>query len=402
MTGHAEWWSVQRPPLRSLALDVTFAAVCAYAGLVLATEAVALVGTGDLLAARLVAVLHAASVAWRRVNPWAATAQLLATAAVFVGALGLPGHLLGPAVLFVVHGSAAVLDRRRALLLLALVLAASALLLRLEPLFPGWASTVLYLVIITAAWCLGAVVRTLQVLALENGRRAAELEQARLELARSAVASERLRMARELHDVLAHSMSVIAMHAGAARLAVGTDPERERAMLARIEGLTRGALGETRRLVTVLRDQDDEESGVRLPAPSLGRLHELVSRVVDAGVTVDVRTHGELDDVPPGVSLTAYRVVQEALTNVLRHAAPTKARVAVTARSGLLSLCVEDDGPAGGTSRSEDDGVEHPGGHGTLGMRERVGLYGGTMTSGPAPGGGWRVEARIPYGENGR
>jgi len=399
VTGHVAWWSVQRPPARSLALDVAFAAVCAYAGVVLATEAVGLVGNTDmLLPARLVAVLHGASVAWRRVNPWAALLQLLITAAVFIGTLGLPGHLLGPAALFVVYGSAATLHRRSALVHLAVVLAATAVLLQLEPLAPGWSSTILYLLIITAAWCLGAVVRALQVLARENGRRAAELEQARLELARSAVASERVRMARELHDVLAHSMSVIAMHAGAARLAVGTDPDREREMLARIEGLTRGALGEMRRLVTVLRDQDEEEAATRTPAPSLGGLHELVSRVVDAGVTVDVRTEGELDDVPPGVSLTAYRVVQEALTNVLRHAGPTTTRLAVTGRAGLLTVRVEDEGPAGGPPTPTHD-ASGSGGHGTIGMRERVELYGGTVTSGPAPGRGWRVDARIPYAE---
>jgi signal transduction histidine kinase len=377
--------------------------VCAYAGFVLATEAVGLLENPGLMwPARLVAVLHGGSVAWRRLNPWAALIQLVSTAAFFVGVLGLPAHLLGPAVLFVVSGGAVVLARRPALLHLMGVLAATVLLVRLEPMFPGWPSLVLYLVVIAAAWAIGVVVRRLQELARENGRRAAELERARLELARSAVASERVRMARELHDVLAHSMSVIAMHAGAARLAVGTDPDRERAMLARIEGLTRGALGETRRLVTVLRDQDDEGTGVRVPAPNLGRLHELVSRVVEAGVTVDVRTQGDLDDVPPGASLTAYRVVQEALTNVLRHAGPTTARLAVTVESGLLVVCVEDDGPVGGAPRTEDIDDDSVGGHGMLGMRERVALYGGSMASGPAPGGGWRVEVRIPYGEGGR
>jgi len=382
--------------VRSLGLDVAFAVVCAWAGFVLATEAVRLVEHPDLLLpARLVAVLHGGSVAWRRICPWAALVQLLLTAAVFVGVLGLPGHLLGPAVVFVVYGSAVTLDRRWALLHLAAVVAATVVLLRLEPLSPGWPSTVLYVLVITAAWCLGLVVRALQVLAVENGRRAAELEQARLELARSAVASERVRMARELHDVLAHSMSVIAVHAGAARLAVGTDPAHEREMLARIEALTRGALGEMRRLVTVLRDEEEEETAVRDPAPSLGRLHELVSQVVDAGVVVDVRTRGRLDGVPPGVSLTAYRVVQEALTNVLRHAGPTTARLAVAAEGGSVRVCVEDDGPAGDLRRPVSAGSA--GGHGTVGMRERVALYGGTVTSGPAPGGGWRGRGRVPY-----
>ena len=138
MTDHVAWWSVQRPPARSLALDVAFAAVCAYAGFELATEAVGLVGNTDLLLpARLVAVLHGASVIWRRLHPWAALVQLLATAAVFIGVLGLPGHLLGPVVLFVVYGSAATLHRRPALSHLGAVLAPTVLLPPVEPLTPS-------------------------------------------------------------------------------------------------------------------------------------------------------------------------------------------------------------------------------------------------------------------------
>lgn len=373
----------------------------AYAGFMLATEAVALVDQPTSLAlARLLAVVHGASVALRRVTPRLALLLLLLTAATFAVPLGLPVWMLGPAVLFVAYGSAVRLGKRRGSPDLGALLVGAVVLLHMAPFFVGWPSVLLYLALITAAWCLGAVVFTLQALVRENGQRASELEQARLELARHAVAAERVRMARELHDVIAHSMSVIAMHAGAARLAVGTDPDGERALLGGIEALSRSALGEMRRLVTVLRDQDEVPSGdhraapVLDPAPGLRELHRLVSPVVEAGATVDVRTGGDVDDVPPGVSLSAYRVVQEALTNVLRHAGPTTVRLSVTAQDGVVDICVENDRTA--------DGVRHtavPGGHGTTGMRERVELYGGTLRSGPVPDGGWRVAARIPYSE---
>lgn len=374
--------------------------VAAYAGFLLSTEAVGLVdGSGSLAAARLVAVIHGASVALRQFRPRLAVFVLLVTAVVFVWPLGLPVWMLGPAVLFVAYGSAARLGRRRALVDLGVLLVAAVLLLRLGPFFVGWPSAVFYVALITSAWSLGAVVFALRSLARENAQRATELEQARLELARHAVAVERLRMARELHDVIAHSVSMIAMQAGVARLAVGTDPDAERGSLAVIEDLSRNALAEMRRLVVFLRDQDEAAAGREPaaaldPAPSLGRLHELVSGVVEAGVTVDVHTQGDLHEVPPGVSLSAYRVIQEALTNVLRHAGRTTARLSVAVRGGIVSICVENDRPVvGGRSAAA------PGGHGTVGMRERAELYGGTVRSGPTPEGGWRVEARIPYTE---
>ena len=144
------------------------------------------------------------------------------------------------------------------------------------------------------------------------------------------MAAERLRIARELHDVVAHSMSVIAMHAGAARLAVGTDPASERAALDVIESSSREALGEMRRLVTVLRDEN-ADAAARSPVPGLADLPTLVASVAAGGLTVDVKTEGDLEVVPSGVSLAAYRVIQEALTNVVRHAGPTSAHVVVQA-----------------------------------------------------------------------
>jgi signal transduction histidine kinase len=335
------WRTPNHLPTRTLLLDVVFAGVAVYFGWLLTSETLAATGQPEqAVPAHAVAALHAGVVAVRRLLPWVAAAGLILTAALFGLALELPVYMLGPAVLFVAYGGGVMLPRREAVVHLAVLEAGLVLLLRLGPSFPGWDSVVLYAALIGAAWSLGAVVRRWELLAAENARRAAELEQARLQLARHAVAAERLRIARELHDVVAHSMSVIAMHAGAARLAVGNDPKAERANLAVIERASRSALEEMRRLVTVLRDHDDSDGtetvASRDPAPSLAGLHDLVAGIVDAGVTVDVRTDGALDDVPAGVSLSAYRIVQEALTNVVRHAGPTRARLAVSARDGVL------------------------------------------------------------------
>ena len=187
------------------------------------------------------------------------------------------------------------------------------------------------------------------------------------------------------------------MHAGVARLAVGTKPESEVAALDVIERSSREALAEMRRLVTVLRDEN-AGSAERGPAPRLSELHTLVAGVVAAGVTVDVRTEGDLDDVPAGVSLAAYRVVQEALTNVVRHAGSTHARLDLRAGDDSVAIRVEDDGPAAGWQQPALSG----GGHGAIGMRERLELYGGTLSAGPRQGGGWSVEARLPYMAAGR
>ena len=147
-----------------------------------------------------------------------------------------------------------------------------------------------------------------------------------------------------------------------------------------------------RRLVTVLRDEDPV-AAERGPAPGVAELHTLVAGVVEAGLTVDVRTEGDLNDVPAGVSLAAYRVVQEALTNVVRHAGSGRARLDVRAGDRVLAIRVDDDGPGTGWEPAAISG----GGHGAIGMRERLELYGGTYSAGPRAGGGWRVEARLPY-----
>lgn len=245
-------------------------------------------------------------------------------------------------------------------------------------------------------------VRKAHVGALEE--RAAAVEREREEEARRAVADERLHIARELHDVVAHSMGVIAVQASVGEHVIATAPEEARRALHAISDVSRSSLSEIRRMLTVLRERSEAEAGGGAPgyapAPGLGELDGLVREMEAAGVPVTVSQAGHPAELPRGVDLTAYRIVQEALTNVLRHAGRARACVSVHHEPGALRLEVVDDG-RGVDGRGVDGRAEPPasGGHGLVGMRERVAVYGGTLDAGPRRGGGFRVAARLPYGE---
>ena len=201
-----------------------------------------------------------------------------------------------------------------------------------------------------------------------------------------AVAEERRRIARELHDVVAHSVSVMTVQAGAVRRLLRPDQERERQSLEVIEATGREALTEMRRLVGLLR-----ESGAMpefSPQPSMRTVDVLVGTVREAGLPVEIEIEGEPRELPPGVDLSAYRVIQEALTNALRYAGPAQAWVTVRWKETGLELEIANDG------RSEPG--EGGGGHGLTGLRERVALVGGSVDSGPRPGGGFVVRAHLP------
>jgi signal transduction histidine kinase len=207
-------------------------------------------------------------------------------------------------------------------------------------------------------------------------------------LADRAVADERSRIARELHDVVAHDVSVMVVQAqGAARILEGDQPE-VRAALGAIETTGRAAVDEMRRLLGVLR-QSDEEIALA-PQPSLAALGTLVDTVREAGLPVELEVVGEPTALPPGVDLSAYRIVQEALTNALKHAGPARARVVVRYGADAVELEVSDDGA--GVSGAPGTG------HGLVGMRERVALYGGDLQAGQRREGGWALRARLPLG----
>lgn len=229
------------------------------------------------------------------------------------------------------------------------------------------------------AWGIGRVIRWRQLIQADLARR----------LARDAVADERLRIARELHDIVGHSMSLIAVKATVANHISDERPEQTRAALQLIEQTSRSALTEIRRILDVLR-ADDDPAGELEPPPSMADLPELAERLTSAGLTVKLSLTG-VDDLPEALDLTAYRIVQEALTNVLKHANARHCSVTVRAPAGSINIKITDDGQglrASGHRRT---------GHGLIGMQERVGIYGGTLTTGSRPEGGFVVVADIPY-----
>jgi signal transduction histidine kinase len=240
-----------------------------------------------------------------------------------------------------------------------------------------------------ASYAIGSSMRNRRLYNQQLEQRAADLERERDEEAQRAVADERLRIAQELHDVVAHSMGVIAVQAGVGAHVIDTDPGEAKKSLEAIASTSRSTLTEIRRLLGVLRA---DERGVYQPAPGLADLDHLIDDLDAAGVSVTLQVEGTRDNLPPGVDLTAYRIVQEALTNVLKHAGPAHATVHVGYAPGAVNLEIVDDG-RGVNGRAPD------GGHGLLGMRERVGVYGGTLVAGPTSGGGFRVAAELPYAD---
>ncbi|MGW0768486.1 sensor histidine kinase [Streptomyces sp. NPDC002676] len=210
------------------------------------------------------------------------------------------------------------------------------------------------------------------------------------ERARQAVAEERGRIARELHDVVAHHMSVISVQAGLARFVFASDPAKARGALGTIADTSGEALEELRRMLQVLREEDPE-APERAPMPTLERLGELVDRVRAGGLPVELTVEGTARPLPPGVELCAYRVVQEALTNALKHAGRARARVELGYGTHDLTVRVTDDGEGAIQAR-----VPTRGGHGLIGMRERAKLYGGTISVGPRAEGGFEVHLTLP------
>jgi signal transduction histidine kinase len=241
-------------------------------------------------------------------------------------------------------------------------------------------------VIALAAWLL--VLATVAEVIRMRRERALEAERMRDEEARRRVTDERLRIARELHDVLAHNISLINVQAGVALHLMDEQPGQARSALATIKAASKEALGELRSVLGVLRQVD--EGSPRRPTPSLARLHDLVTGAQSAGLTVRTEIEGDVRPLPASVDLAAFRIVQEALTNATRHAGPAATTtVRVTYGPTDLTVLIEDDGRGAPSMNS-------PGGSGIVGMRERVAAHGGDIEVGPRPGGGFRVRARLP------
>jgi signal transduction histidine kinase len=386
------WWG---RAVNSRTGDVVLAAVVA--GLAVAQFAQPVAPSAyrpaDVPGALLLVVL-CAPLAVRSKRARVALTAMTVVAAVYA-LLGYPQTVLGLPLLIAVY----TVGTRHGLRASAGVLAAVAGLLAIafatDRQNPGLVDVVVTVVSLGGAWWVGASVRIRreQLQLLEE--RSTLLERARRDEANQAVTRERLRIARELHDVVAHSMSVVAVQSGMAEHVLASQPERAAAALSAISESSRAALVELRRLLGVLR-ADDEPEGNLTPALGLGDLPALVERVRDAGVAAHLTITGEPSAVPAAVGLTAYRIVQEALTNAVRHDG-AGAVVAVSVRCGSDAVDIEvvDDGHGTVHDRSAGTGT------GLIGMRERVEVFGGDLAAGPAAGGGWRVAARLPLGHGG-
>jgi signal transduction histidine kinase len=276
-------------------------------------------------------------------------------------------------------------DRVQSVAGLAIGIAAAGIVTHNDPIqgIGDWVGIALFFSIVwLAAFALGRKLES----AAEAERRAERLEREREERAREAVAEERARIARELHDVVGHSVSVMTVQASAVRRLLRPEQEREREALEIVEQTGREALAEMRRLVGVLRRP--EEGPALAPQPGLEHLDRLVAQARESGLPVELHVEGDPRQLPAGVDLTAYRLVQEGLTNAIKHARASRADVTVRYGDGQVEIAVLDDGSG--------DGGGESGGHGLVGMRERVSVYGGELDAGPQPGGGFRLRAKLP------
>jgi signal transduction histidine kinase len=240
-------------------------------------------------------------------------------------------------------------------------------------------------IIVATPWIAGRAYEGRQRRALEMEQRSEWLERAREADMRAAVAEERARIARELHDLISHTVSVMGIQAGAAAEVLDSDPSRAREALRAIERSAREAVLELRRLLDVLRQHGDAPG--LAPQPGLRELADLVEPLESTGLQVELRADAAGARLPPGVELAGYRIVQEALTNVVKHAHASSVVIETRRNARWLEVEVRDDGVG--------DAGDRTAGHGLIGMRERVALYGGTLEAGPHPEGGWRVRARL-------
>ena len=235
------------------------------------------------------------------------------------------------------------------------------------------------------AWLIGHSIRQAQ----------AQAELVRAQAAAQTALAERLRIARELHDIVAHSIGIIAIQAGAGRRVFDASPAKARDALAAIEATSRDTLSGLRRMVTGLRrDEPEPGPGQPLlgPAPGLADIQRLAALTLDAGVEVEVDWHGRREPLPPDIDLSAFRIIQEAVTNVVRHAGTDRCLVWIDQQDGYLSIEVTDSGRGAHVGKIGTTGT----GYGITGMRERAALLGGDFSTGPRPGGGFRVAARLP------
>lgn len=268
---------------------------------------------------------------------------------------------------------------------------------RLDELFLNLGDLGVFVLLVVTAWTVGALVRTrrLQVESLKH--RARQLEREKQTQQRASVAAERARIARELHDIVSHSLSSVVLLADGAAHTVDEDPDRARHAMELVRDSARGALGQTRQILDLLRDDESEDSRRRSPHPGVGDLEVLVADFDRAGPAARLRVEGEVVELSGGLDLAVHRIVQEALTNARKHGGARLGQVDVevlfpptSGERDSLQVRITDDGAGGGASDADTDG------HGLVGIRERVAALGGTLTAAPRPDGGFEVLARLP------
>ncbi len=383
--------TVTRPPAADVLLagGLLIAAVGTY--LWQPTPGIPLLSPRGVLAFLLLAIAFGA-LAWRRVVP---TTTILVSG-VSTGVWFFVGHTEGfipLAAMIALYSVAAYGGRADAVLSLVVaelfVIASFAVILLRDETFSA-IQLVINVLLFLGLWALGDRTRVRRELVGQLRARADQAERSRELATELAVAEERSRIARELHDVVAHTVSVMVVQAGAARRVLARDPQGADGALGAIEQVGREALTDLRRMVGVLREESAE--GELAPQPTLSELPTLVERLAAAGLPVDLLTEGDERPLSSGIEVTGYRLVQEALTNVMKHAGSVR-RVVVRLRygEGAIAIEVEDDG-RGAASLPETSGA----GSGVPGMRERVAVYGGTLRVGPRPDGGFRVRAVLP------
>jgi signal transduction histidine kinase len=346
------------------------------------------VSTTEWFTIPAVAVTVLGLLAWRRF-PFLAPAALwlVAAAVTFVN-----GRLIVSTQAVFIAGLAAAFllgnqrDANHGRIGLAIVLGASAIIVYNDPKHSA-GELVFTPILFALGWLVGFALRERAAQAEAAEARASQAERERETAARIAVAEERARIARELHDIVAHSVSVMVVQAEAADEMLNRQaPERARPPVWKIQETGRAALTDMRRMLGLLREDDSRPA--LMPQPGIANLELLLAKVRESGLPVELEVQGRPEPLPPGVDLSAYRIVQEALTNSLRYAGRAHARVVVRYGHGALELEVMDDGPG--------EAGDSNGGHGLIGMRERVALFGGELDAGPVPGRGFRVRARLP------
>jgi signal transduction histidine kinase len=391
-------------PLRSVAFDVLVSAMVVLLGLA------GLVNQPGGWKATLVGVAMAVALLFRRSHPSAVAAAVAALALVQVVATWGP-LAFDVAVLVALYSVVKYADRLRDGVLAGATAAVGVVLAAVQTrgVVAWWATAIYFGLVTGAVWLVGLNVRTRRLYVLSLEERAATLEREREAEARAAVAGERTRIARELHDVVAHSMAVMIVQADGARFMLDRDPETARHAVKVVADTGRQALEDMRRLVGVLREADppdaaaapgttDEPGGAGVTADpehrrlALAELPALLDRFRAAGLRVRHTVTGEPTPLPPGLELTLYRVVQEGLTNALKHAGVgAGVEVGLHHAGDAVVVRVVDDG------RGRPPVSPAPsGGHGLVGMRERVSVYDGSLAAGPRLAGGWQVEARLP------